>query len=72
MTEWHPVIASVVANHYERSEEFQREQAGHMADVIQEVFDIVGLPPGVTEGDRIFRSVYSVERLIARLHELAD
>ena len=64
-------IAEMTAEHYRQSEDFQRSQAEHLAKLIEQIIAIIGLEPGGPYGTEVFESIYPVERILARVRELA-
>lgn len=62
-------IETMRADHYESLEQFEREQVKQLADTLQEVIDIVGFQPGPPYDYPLFKSIYSIPRLLAHIRD---
>ena len=70
MTEWHPTIASMVANHYIESEEFQFQQAQGLGRVLLNIIVALKVPPDptpTTDDDPLLFGAWRESRVLAAI-----
>lgn len=64
-------IAQMGLEHYRSSADFQREQVEAMADVLNQIIEIVGFIPGPPYDEPLFQSFVSVPRLLDHIRGLS-
>ena len=66
---WNPDLAAVAAPYLQRSVEFERSQVESLADVLQQIIDIVEFKPEPPYDAPLFKSMYSVPRLLEHVRQ---